>query len=117
MPFDIPPALREQVIAFVRKVPAGKVVGYGQVAAGVGIEDARVIGWIMHGTGAIPDFPWWRVLSNTGKLTIKDPVARGRQAELLAAEGIIIEDDQVVAMEAHRYGTVQPPAKRQQRLL
>jgi len=114
MPFDIPPALREQVIEFVWSVPKGQVASYGQIASSLKVEDARVIGWIMHTTGNIPDFPWWRVVNNEGKISIKDPALAIRQKELLEAEDIVVGDHFTLDIEKYRYGG---SLEKQQRLL
>jgi methylated-DNA-protein-cysteine methyltransferase-like protein len=113
MPFDTPPELVARVTDFVWKVPRGSVVSYGQIASALGLQDSRVIGWIMHGTGSIPDFPWWRVLNNEGKITIKDPAIRARQKELLEAEGITVGENYQLDMNSYRYGA----PRREQKLL
>ena len=35
--------------AFVKTIPYGKVVTYGDVAKAIGIRDARKVGWALHG--------------------------------------------------------------------
>lgn len=105
--------LAKKVIDFVWQVPRGSVVSYGQIAVKLGILDSRVIGNIMHTTGGIKDFPWWRVLNNEGRITIKDPAVRLRQKELLVAEGIQVNENFQLDIERYRYGT----AKRQQNLI
>lgn len=113
MAADTPSSLLEQVAAFVRTVPYGKVVSYGDVGKALGIMDARTIGNLMHATGDIPGVPWWRVVGNAGKITIKDPAVAARQKELLEAEGVRITSDSAFDIERYRFGA----ATQQQRLI
>ena len=101
---DIPDSLRNQVIELVKSIPHGKVMSYGQIGAKLGIQDARVIGWTMHTLGE--GVPWWRVLNNEGKITIKDEAERVKQKSLLMAEGIHVNDDFILDIEKYRHGTV-----------
>jgi methylated-DNA-protein-cysteine methyltransferase related protein len=103
---DIPAQLSEQVIALVKTIPRGRVMSYGQIATKLGIQDARQIGWIMHSAGGAEGVPWWRVLNNEGKITIKDEAGRTRQKELLAAEGIEVNENFMIDIEKYRFGTV-----------
>ena len=85
----------EVVYAFVRRVPPGKVVTYGQVAEMV--EEmrltARQVGVAMR--YAPPDVPWQRVVGAGGYLPIakRSPEAMQRQLALLRAEGVPFHPD------------------------
>lgn len=81
----------EAVYVFVRSVPNGKVVTYGQVAAlvdGVSLSP-REVGGIMN--ICPPDVPWQRVVGAGGKLPIgkKSPGLKTRQQDLLESEGVV----------------------------
>lgn len=84
-------AYRSPVYELVRRIPKGKVMTYGQIAAILGEGyTARTIGYVMHGSP--DDVPWQRVINSqgkcsTGRLTI--PI--NLQQELLEAEGIIFK--------------------------
>jgi len=70
-------------------------VSYGQVAAYVGTpRAARQVGWVMRSMEGVPDYPWWRVLNNAGKITIKGNKFNDAslQRDLLEAEGIVLHD-------------------------
>ncbi|MEL7155932.1 MAG: MGMT family protein, partial [Actinomycetota bacterium] len=54
---------------------------------------ARAVGNIL---ATVPDLPWWRVVSASGRLIPHDP---NRQAELLAAEGVQCEGGRVVVAD------------------
>jgi methylated-DNA-protein-cysteine methyltransferase-like protein len=81
----------EAVFAFVRSVPAGRVVTYGQVAGCVvGLSlTAREVGGIMRFTPK--DVPWQRVVGAGGRLPIvkRSPELRDLQRRLLIQEGVV----------------------------
>lgn len=108
---DIPQSFQDQVVEIVKTIPYGKVMSYGQIASRLGTQDARAIGYSLHGTGSIKGFPWWRVLNNEGKITIKDEAGRNKQKELLMAEGVYVNEDFILDIEKYRYGIV-PGQKR-----
>jgi len=66
-------SFRVEVIDFVKKVPSGLVVSYGQVAAGCGHpRAARQVGAVLRGLSiADGKIPWWRVVNNRGKLALR----------------------------------------------
>ena len=79
----------EAVLAFVERVPAGRVVTYGLIADRLGRGGARQVGRVMSLEGAA--VPWWRVVRANGSLPPhlmvdaqkawsdeKTPVKRGR---------------------------------------
>lgn len=90
----------EAVYEFVRKVPSGKVVSYGQVAAcveGVSLT-ARQVGAAMRYPPT--DVPWQRVVGADGHLPIskRSPELKIRQQHLLQQEGVVFhagESDRV----------------------
>jgi methylated-DNA-protein-cysteine methyltransferase-like protein len=86
MPVD--PA--EAVYEFVRTIPPGKVVTYGQVAqmvTGVALNPRQVGGAMIV---CPPDVPWQRVVGAGGHLPIgkRSPNLKNRQRELLEQEGV-----------------------------
>jgi methylated-DNA-protein-cysteine methyltransferase-like protein len=89
----------------VRRIPRGRVMTYGQVAAAAGIpRGARVVGYAMRAAkGAIP---WQRVVGLRRKgiahITIKDPIGAARQRQLLQKEGVKLRKDGGIELE--RYG-------------
>ena len=99
-------AYQEAILQVVRRIPPGKVASYGQVAAYVGTpRSARQVGWAMHGMQSAPDFPWWRVLNNAGRITIKGGQINSAQLqrELLESEGVVISDALELDIAAYRY--------------
>jgi methylated-DNA-protein-cysteine methyltransferase-like protein len=80
-----------QVWALVRRVPRGRVVTYGQVAALLGTpRAARAVGWALR---ALPsardrDVPWHRVLGSSGRISLRDGAGPSEQRQRLQAEGV-----------------------------
>ena len=90
----------DPVYAFVRTVPHGKVVTYGQVAqciTGVALT-ARDVGKAMFYAPA--DVPWQRVIGSNGYLLIgkRSPEHQRKQRQILEQEGVVFlstADDRV----------------------
>lgn len=60
----------DRVYAFVRAVPAGFVVTYGQVAFELGSPSAaRAVGYALHYLPGTSDVPWWRVVNASGGIS------------------------------------------------
>ncbi len=89
----------EHVYAFVRRVPVGTVVTYGQVALELGAPAAaRAVGYALHYLPSSPvdDVPWWRVINAQGRISLKGRgAAADLQRELLEGEGVRFEADRV----------------------
>jgi methylated-DNA-protein-cysteine methyltransferase-like protein len=94
----------EQVYRLVRRIPRGRVMSYGQIAAL--IEQAlspRAVGWAMH--GCPEDVPWQRVVNASGgcsteRLPDSPP---GLQRALLEAEGVAFRANGTLDLEAYRW--------------
>ena len=61
------PNFFERVYDVVKKIPAGKVMTYGQVAELVGTKDARKVGFALHANNK-SEVPCHRVVNKEGKL-------------------------------------------------
>ncbi len=97
---------KKRVIEIVQSVPFGKVVSYSQVAAYAGVpRAARQVGWILNGTEGKVDIPWWRVINNEGKITIKGTKYNDKdmQKKLLLSEGIEVSEELLVSMKIYRF--------------
>jgi len=54
---------RERVYEIVRRIPAGRVMTYGQIAIILGEGyTARTVGYVMHGADT-ENVPWQRVIN------------------------------------------------------
>ena len=75
----------------VLKIPRGRVMTYGAVAAAAGMPGAaRTVGYAMHSLGR--GVPWQRVLGRknprTAHITIREPRTQAEQRRLLEKEGV-----------------------------
>jgi methylated-DNA-protein-cysteine methyltransferase related protein len=92
--------LYQRIYAFVRQVPAGKVISYGQIARIVGGCSARMVGYAMaalKSTRDIEEVPWQRVINSQGKISsFGDGFGNAIQEQLLRGEGIHFDDQERV---------------------
>lgn len=78
-------------------IPRGRVSTYGAIAAYLGMKSgARMVGWAMNASHTLTDVPAHRVLNRVGALTGKHFFGGNRMQELLEAEGIQVENDQIL---------------------
>lgn len=108
--------LYRSIYAVVRRIPAGRVATYGQVAELAGIPGGgRVAGAAMKTSKPTDRLPWQRVIGkagkNRGRIAIHDPVGAAVQRQLLGDEGIDIGDSGLIALD--RYGWLPADGKRQ----
>jgi methylated-DNA-protein-cysteine methyltransferase-like protein len=97
---------REQVIAAVKKIPYGKLVSYGQVAAACGSpRAARQVGWMLHTLDGDNSVPWWRVINNGGYISIKGNIMSTplAQKKLIEDEGIPVSEELQIDLDKYRY--------------
>ena len=75
----------------VRKIPAGKVATYGEVAQVSGLlHQARLVGYALHNLPPGNDVPWHRVVNALGKVSLSDLDGMyERQIRLLQKEGVV----------------------------
>lgn len=90
------------VMAVVRQVPKGRVTSYGAIARYLGAaRSSRMVGYCMNNAHTVrPSVPAHRVVNRIGMLTGKHHFTTPtRMQELLAKEGVLVKDDQVVEFE------------------
>jgi methylated-DNA-protein-cysteine methyltransferase-like protein len=80
----------ERVYRMVRRVPHGRVVSYGGIAALLGQpRAARGVGQAVHALPDGSDVPWWRVINRNGEISIRGvPHGAQLQRTLLRGEGV-----------------------------
>lgn len=86
-PYEAPPYARA-VLAVVRRIPAAKVMTYGDIAEFLERGTARQVGAVMAGYGS--EVPWWRVVNSAGRLPEH---LRGRAAAHYLSEGTPFDPD------------------------
>lgn len=83
----------------IRALAPGEVVSYGDVAADAGVpRQARLVGRVLSRAEA--SLPWWRVVTAAGRLV---PGLETQQAELLRAEGVVIDGERVRSAPQGRF--------------
>jgi O-6-methylguanine DNA methyltransferase len=83
-----------QVYEEVKKIPEGKVMTYGQIAAKIGTKDARRVGDALHANKEGSGVPCHRVVNKDGRLA--PSYAFGgyhEQRNRLLAEGVKFLDE------------------------
>jgi O-6-methylguanine DNA methyltransferase len=92
----------QRVLAAVRRIPAGRVATYGDVAAMAGRpRAARAVGNIMRGC-ARPDVPCHRVIAAGGRLGGYGGNEVLKRA-LLVAEGVPLSGSRVLDLKRFRW--------------
>lgn len=115
-----PPAptrdFRAAVLAVVAQIPEGHLASYGQVALLAGFpQRPRQVGMVLSGLPETTDLPWHRVVNTRGYVP-----SRGRwwgafeQIGRLRDEGLEVDDEGNLDLEAHRWSG-EPPAPRRSR--
>ena len=93
----------EKVYAIVRRIPAGSVATYGQIARLMGNPRlSRAVGYAMHSAPA--DVPCHRVVNREGCLCAAfEPMGEETHRLLLEAEGVPFRGDGTVNLDACRW--------------
>ena len=85
-----------RILATIRAIPRGQVLGYGEVAAKAGLPGrARLVARLL-GSNEDPELPWHRVLRSDGRIAMPEG-SRGwrEQSQRLRAEGVAVENGRV----------------------
>lgn len=86
-----PKAAEMRVLAAIRKIPKGRVMTYGAVAAMAGMPGrARLVGRVLSNSVLAGDCPWHRVVNARGTLSTEG-ASRVEQMRRLRAEGVVID--------------------------
>jgi len=88
----------DQVYQVVRLIPKGRVTSYGAIATYLGTKgSSRMVGYAMNDAGKVsPQVPAHRVVNRQGLLTGKFHFGGNTMEQLLASEGVMVEDDKIV---------------------
>ncbi len=94
-----------RIYTVVRRIPAGRVATYGQVAALADLGGhARQVGYAMS---ALPDdstVPWHRVVNARGEISPRwEPDADLAQRSLLEAEGVRFNAGGRISLDRYRW--------------
>ena len=96
---------RERIYELVRKIPRGRVMTYGQIAAFLGKGyTPRTVGYAMHGADA-ESVPWQRVINSQGRCsTGRMTIPQNLQKSMLEQEGV--EFDVKDKCDLSKYGWI-----------
>jgi methylated-DNA-protein-cysteine methyltransferase-like protein len=94
----------EQVWAWVREIPKGKVATYGQVATALGTpRAARAVGYAMYSV-CDEEIPWHRVINAQGQISLGGQLARPElQRQLLVQEGVQFDRQGRIELKAYQW--------------
>lgn len=95
----------------VKRVPRGRVITYGQLAAAAGLRaGARGAGHAMAACPRGEGIPWHRVVGAGGRILLREPHA-ALQRRLLEGEGVTVQGGRV-ELAKHQWA---PPKARNRR--
>ena len=100
---------RDRALQFIKRIPKGKVVSYGQVAASCGHAGAaRAVGGILRSLPDDTDIPWWRVINNQGLISMKGNwiATKDMQRVLLMKEGVAVSKEFKIDIARYRYASM-----------
>lgn len=101
--------LHERIYAYVRRVPAGRVVTYGQVAAAVGRCTPRMAGYAMAAVPFWEEVPWQRVINSRGEVSARrHGEGDVEQRRLLEAEGVVFNARGRIDLARYRWEEPDP---------
>ena len=90
------PKYRERVFQLVRRIPRGRVMTYGQIAAIMGEGyTPRTVGFVMHSSGE-DSLPWHRVINAQGACSTGRIVLPANKQQLM------LERERIKFNESHR---------------
>ena len=96
----------DRVYEFVQRVPAGRVVTYGQVALELGSPSAsRAVGYALNYLPSTTlDVPWWRVVNAGGRISLRNRGEAGDvQRERLETEGVRFDLEGKIRLREYRW--------------
>lgn len=93
-----------EVVEIIKRIPEGRVMTYGQVAAAAGSpRGARQVVRILHTQTKAHRLPWHRVVNGKGEIAIQADEGRMKQTLYLESEGVAVDADGRVDLEKYRY--------------
>ena len=100
----------QRVYECVRKIPSGRIMHYGGIAALAGKpRAARGVGYALSHLPAGAEVPWWRVVNRSGGLSTSRLTGAAQiQKSLLEAEGVEFDSDGRASWERFGWRPVDP---------
>ncbi len=125
MPFSNPPdpkVFAAQVYALVRRIPRGRVMTYGGIAALIppppGVEPQTYVKLSPRWVGTAmaqcaDDVPWQRVINSQGKVSPRPGYGPLVQKHLLEQEGVEFDAKERVDLKRYGWSPLEPDAPQQ----
>ena len=88
---------KQRIWGVVGRIPAGRVVSYGEVARLAGlVGGGRYVGYVMKNLPPGSKLPWHRVVNGRGRLSFPPgSESYKRQKSRLEAEGVVFTDERL----------------------
>jgi methylated-DNA-protein-cysteine methyltransferase-like protein len=95
----------DRIYAVVRRIPAGRVATYGQVAVLAGLAGhARQVGYALHALAPDSGVPWQRVINARGEVSARSESGPEHyQRHLLEEEGVRFDSRGRVCLDRFRW--------------
>jgi methylated-DNA-protein-cysteine methyltransferase-like protein len=103
-------SLTDKIKDVVKKIPAGRVATYGQIAAMAGNpRAARQVVRTLHTSSRKEKLPWYRVINSKGGISLQPGAGYEEQKTHLLSEGIEFDSNDTINFERflwrpHRLG-------------
>lgn len=100
------PSSHNRIYDVVRRIPRGRVLTYGDVAALAGMPgQARLVGYALHALPEHTTVPWQRVINARGGISLGRAYPGGEliQRQLLEAEGVDFDANGRTSLERYRW--------------
>jgi methylated-DNA-protein-cysteine methyltransferase related protein len=113
-PAAYPSGSYERIYRIVRRIPAGRVATYGQVAEMAGLPGhARQVGYALHALQSESTVPWHRVLNARGEISLRSWGDNHLlQRLLLQKEKIRPDRNGRIDLERYRWTPARPRSRR-----
>jgi methylated-DNA-protein-cysteine methyltransferase related protein len=95
-----------RILSVVRRIPPGRVLTYGDVAALAELpRHARLVGYALHALPAHTAVPWHRVVNHRGGISTGRAWPGGELAQRhrLEAEGVAFDANGRLSLERYRW--------------
>lgn len=104
-PRVVGPGFHDKVYEVVRRVPAGRVATYGDIATVLGSPRvARHVGWALAAVVERPEVPWHRIINAQGRISARGDVVRAtEQQQRLEGEGVVFDDQGRIDLAQYRH--------------
>ena len=88
----MPTEFSKKAIEIMKKIPAGKVCTYGQIATLAGNNrGARQVVRLLNSSWQKENLPWHRIVNSKGTISLRPGDGYEMQKSLLLAEGIVFD--------------------------